>query len=113
MPAEVMRRGVTHMPPTLVLHGDRDRTVPLARARELVRLLEQIGAEHEVTLYRGEGHTFRGEAREDRIARTVDFFERHLGGERGLLKKDLHHEGEVGQALPAHGAIETEARGGT
>src|SRR3546814_10513723 len=76
MPAEVMRRGVTHMPPTLVLHGDRDRTVPLARARELVRLLEQNGAEHEVKIYRGEGHTFRGEAREDSIARTVDFFER-------------------------------------
>lgn len=102
MPAEVMRRGVTRMPPTLVLHGDRDRTVPLARARELIRLLEQIGAEHEVKIYRGEGHTFRGEAREDSIARTVDFFERHLGGDRGLLKKDLDIDVAVGPALPEH-----------
>lgn len=102
MPAEVLRRGVTRMPPTLVLHGDRDRTVPVARARELVRLLEQLGVDHEVKIYKGEGHTFRGEAREDSIARTVDFFERHLGGDRGLLKQDLDIDVAVGPSLPEH-----------
>lgn len=89
MPAEVQRRGVHRMPPTLVLHGDRDRTVPVRRARELVSLLETIGAEHEVMIYRGQGHTFRGDAREDSITRTADFFERHLAGDRGLLDQEL------------------------
>ncbi len=100
MPAEVQRRGVTYMPPTLVLHGDKDRTVPVRRARELVSLMEQLGTEHEVKIYAGEGHTFRGAARTDSIARTVDFFSRHLAADRGLLKKDLDIDIALGPALP-------------
>lgn len=89
MPAEVQRRGVHHMPPTLVLHGDKDATVPVRRAYELASLLDRIGAEHEVMIYKGQGHTFRGDAREDSITRTVDFFEKYLGTDRGLLDKEL------------------------
>jgi dipeptidyl aminopeptidase/acylaminoacyl peptidase len=89
MPSEVQRRGVHRMPPTLVLHGDKDATVPVRRAYELASLLDDLGAEHEVKIYKGQGHTFRGEAKEDSINRTVEFFERHLGSDRGLLDKEL------------------------
>lgn len=88
MPAEVQREGVHRMPPTLVLHGDRDRTVPVRRAHELADLLGGIGVEHEVKIYRGEGHTFRSEAREDSIERTVAFLAQHLGQNRKRPDRD-------------------------
>lgn len=100
MPSEVQRRGVHRMPPTLVLHGDRDGTVPVRRAYELASLLDQIGAEHEVKIYKGQGHTFRGEALGDSISRTVDFFERHLGGDRGLLDQELEIDIALAPMVP-------------
>lgn len=105
MPAEVQRRGVHRMPPTLVLHGDRDRTVPVRRAHDLVGLLQDVGAEHEVKIYQGEGHTFRGSAKEDSISRTVDFFERHLGGDRGLLDKEFEFGIALAPVVPDHEAL--------
>jgi dienelactone hydrolase len=100
MPSEVQRKGVHRMPPTLVMHGDRDATVPVRRAYELASLLGEIGAEHEVKIYKGEGHTFRGDAKEDSITRTVDFFERHLGGDRGLLDKELEIDIALAPVVP-------------
>lgn len=100
MPSEVQRRGVHRMPPTLVLHGDRDATVPVRRAYELASLLGEIGAEHEVKIYKGQGHTFRGDAKEDSISRTVDFFERYLGGDRGLLDKELEIDIALAPMVP-------------
>lgn len=100
MPSEVQRRGVVRMPPTLVLHGDKDATVPVRRAYELTNLLEEIGAEHEVKIYKGQGHTFRGDAQQDSIDRTVGFFERHLGGDRGLLDKELEIDIALAPVVP-------------
>ncbi len=105
MPAEVQRRGVHRMPPTLVLHGERDRTVPVRRARDLVNLLETVGAEHEVKIYQDQGHTFRGEAREDSINRTVDFFERYLNGDRGLLDKEFEFNIALAPVVPEHESL--------
>ncbi|WP_341915932.1 dienelactone hydrolase family protein [Ferrovibrio terrae] len=100
MPSEVQRKGVHRMPPTLVLHGDRDATVPVRRAYELASLLDGLGAEHEVKIYKGQGHTFRGDAKEDSINRTVEFFERHLGGDRGLLDKELEIDIALAPMVP-------------
>lgn len=105
MPAEVQRRGVHRMPPTLVLHGERDRTVPVRRAHDLVSLLQDVGAEHEVMIYEGQGHTFRGEAREDSITRTVDFFERYLNGDRGLLDKEFEFNIALAPVVPDSEAL--------
>lgn len=109
MPAEVQRRGVHRMPPTLVLHGERDRTVPVRRAHDLVNLLENVGAEHEVKIYQGEGHTFRGSAKEDSITRTVDFFERHLSGDRGLLEKEFEFNIALAPIVPEDEALPIRA----
>ena len=100
MPSEVQRKGVHRMPPTLVLHGDKDATVPVRRAYELASLLDEVGAEHEVKIYKGQGHTFRGDAKEDSINRTVEFFERHLGGDRGLLDKELEIDIALAPMVP-------------
>lgn len=78
MPAPLMREGVSRMPPTLILHGDRDRVVPVRRAYELAELLERIGARYEMKIYRGEAHSFRPEAREDSLRQVAEFFARHL-----------------------------------
>lgn len=69
---------VERMPPTLVLHGDRDAVVPVKRAHELARLLKAVGAEHEVKIYKGQGHSFTGAADQDSVERTVNFLERWL-----------------------------------
>lgn len=100
MPSEVQRKGVHRMPPTLVLHGDKDATVPVRRAYELASLLDDLGAEHEVKIYKGQGHTFRGDAKEDSINRTVEFFERHLAGDRGLLDKELEIDIALAPVVP-------------
>lgn len=100
MPAEVQRKGVDRMPPTLVLHGDRDRIVPVRKAHELASLLKDVGAEYEVKIYNGEGHAFKGNAKDDSIARTTDFFERHLGSDRALLDKPIELDIALAPMVP-------------
>ncbi len=101
MPADVQRRGVERMPPTLVLHGDRDRIVPVRKAHELTSILKEVGAEYEVKIYSGEGHAFRGAAKEDSILRTTDFFERYLGTDRGLLDRPIELDIALAPMVPA------------
>ncbi|EYF01651.1 dienelactone hydrolase family protein [Chondromyces apiculatus] len=66
------------LPPTLVLHGDADRLVPLASTRKLEALLKRLGTPHEVVIYPGEGHGFFGDAQRDAQRRTAVFLGRHL-----------------------------------
>lgn len=70
---------VDRMPPTLVLHGDRDAVVPVRRALELQKLLKSIGAVHDVKIYKGQGHSFTGAADLDSVQRSVEFLVRYLG----------------------------------
>jgi len=70
---------VARMPPVLILHGDRDAVVPVRRAHELDKLLKRIGADYEIKIYKGQGHSFRGAADADSLARSADFFARRLG----------------------------------
>ncbi len=100
MPAEVERKGVDRMPPTLVLHGDKDRVVPVRKAHELESLLKEVGAEHEVKIYQGQGHVFRGDAKEDSITRTTDFFERYLGIDKMLLDKPIQLDFVLAPVVP-------------
>jgi dipeptidyl aminopeptidase/acylaminoacyl peptidase len=78
MPAQVARDGVSRMPPTMILHGDRDRTVPFRRAQELAEMLDSLGTPYEMKIYHGETHNFRIAAREDSIREAADFFVKHL-----------------------------------
>jgi carboxymethylenebutenolidase len=69
------------LPPTLVLHGAADPIVPAFNAQAIEALLRQQGVPHEVKVYPGEGHGFRGTAERDATARVVAFLGRHLKGD--------------------------------
>lgn len=69
----------SRLPPTLVLHGEQDRLVPVANAHALAGILARQGVEHEVKIYPGQGHGFHGEVQADADRRIRAFFARHLG----------------------------------
>ncbi len=43
--------------PTLILHGEEDRRVPVGQAWETYRMLQDVGVETELVLYPGAGHS--------------------------------------------------------
>ncbi len=74
--------------PVLVLHGDSDSTVPVAKARELDAILRGAGTPHEVHTYADAEHRFdrdqgaaNAAAAADAWQRSLSFLRRHLGDE--------------------------------
>lgn len=70
----------SHLPPTLVLHGSADPIVPVANAYAVEALLRQQNVPHEVKVYEGQGHGFRGAAEKDATQRALSFLHRYLTG---------------------------------
>jgi|SRR5579885_2720816 len=66
------------MPPVLILHGDKDDTVPVERAYELEKLLKKKSLPYEMKIYPGQGHGFEGAAVRDANGRTINFLKAHL-----------------------------------
>jgi hypothetical protein len=58
LPAE-MAAGLKHMPPTLILHGDRDDVVPVRQAHALRDALAGRKLPFEMKVYWGVGHGFQ------------------------------------------------------
>ncbi len=73
------------LPPILLVHGERDATVPVARVKPLARQLEKMGGGNEVKFYRNQGHVFQGTDMDDSIRRTVAFFSRTLDTSRATV----------------------------
>jgi acetyl esterase/lipase len=72
------------LPPILLIHGDRDKTVPFSIATAFQAALEDVGAESELSVYAGQGHTdylFAGltEERSRLIAELAGFVGRCSG----------------------------------
>lgn len=64
-------------PPTLIIHGDRDTTVPFQQAEVLVARLREVGVEAKLIPKPGIGHgTFPKQERD--IAVIAEWFETHL-----------------------------------
>lgn len=78
MPEVAKREGIGQMPPTLILHGDSDRVVPVRRALELARMLDRMGSPYEMKIYRGQGHAFSGAVLVDSVHKAAEFLARHL-----------------------------------
>jgi dienelactone hydrolase len=78
-------KGLKRLPPTLILHGDRDDIVPVKEAYALWKFLEARKLPHEVCIYPGEKHLFKdnylGTAIKDARLRALAFFRRHLKNE--------------------------------
>jgi carboxymethylenebutenolidase len=70
----------SRLPPTLILHGSDDHIVPVSNAYAVEALLRQQDVPHEIKVYPGQGHGFRGAAQDDATARSLAFLERHLAG---------------------------------
>ena len=78
------------MPPTLLLHGEADAMVPVSEAHKVQALLKRLRTPHEVKIYPGQGHSFRGMAQMDALTRTLRFLSRHLKKEDSVFGlKDL------------------------
>ena len=68
------------LPPTLIIHGDRDEVVPLQQSESFVAKARRAGAAHaELIVRAGKGHGWGDfwNSAED-IAAFVDWFDRHL-----------------------------------
>ena len=59
----------------LILHGDRDRIVPIAYSQRA----EAIYAHAQLVVMHGEDHGFVGDARQEAMAREAAFFKAHAG----------------------------------
>jgi len=65
--------------PTLILHGEQDRCVPVGQAHELHYALRNAGVDTELVVYPREGHQLREPAHvEDYRRRAADWFTRYL-----------------------------------
>ncbi|SDG45029.1 dienelactone hydrolase family protein [Bosea robiniae] len=66
------------LPPTLILHGDADRVVPVSNAGAIERLIKSNSGTVQSHIYPGEGHGLSLASWPDAIARTQAFLRAHL-----------------------------------
>lgn len=66
------------LPPTLTLHGDADRVVPVSNAAAIERLIKSQGGIVESRIYPGEGHGLSRASLSDAFGRTQEFLRRHV-----------------------------------
>lgn len=76
---ELLIPGLRRLPPVLILHGARDRVVPVSEAYQVEQVLKKLGVAHEMKIYAEQAHTFSGEAAADARLRARRFLEKHLG----------------------------------
>jgi dienelactone hydrolase len=69
---------MTTMPPVLILHGEDDDVIPVARAYEVEELLKKKRSTFEIKIYSHQGHGFTGDAVKDAHERTISFLKAHL-----------------------------------
>lgn len=72
------RDEIGSMPPTLILHGDRDGIVSVRRAHQVASVLESIGAPYELEITQGTAHVPRGQAFDYWMSRAAGFFHENL-----------------------------------
>ncbi len=71
-------RDIGKLPPTLVLHGEDDRIVPVSEAKQLAKGLAEHGVPFELQVYPNEGHNFSPLTALDAARRTMSFLGRWL-----------------------------------
>jgi predicted peptidase len=60
--------------PILVLHGDADRTIPVARSREAIARMRQIGMQHVYVEVKGGDHSLFISKSRDMVSKLFSFF---------------------------------------
>lgn len=84
MPDDIIAE-MKHCPAVLILHGDRDQTVSITEAFKLESLLKSRKVPHEMKIYKGAGHGFRGPDMLDAAQRTYFFLKTHLKDSQNIL----------------------------
>lgn len=69
---------VKRLPPILILHGDKDRRVPVENGYVLEKIVQRLGVPYEMKIYEGEGHVLSKASQRDAADRAVRFFQKHL-----------------------------------
>ncbi len=64
------------MPPTLIIHGDRDELVPIQQAELLIQRLKEVGVPQRLVVREGKAHGWPGI--EADVAILADWLEEHL-----------------------------------
>ncbi|HMC90684.1 MAG TPA: dienelactone hydrolase family protein, partial [Gemmataceae bacterium] len=82
---EKLRKTCKRLPPTLVIHSEADKTVPVAEAHAIKALLQEKKSVHEIAIYKNQEHLFLkdllGKDFQDAKKRTLAFLATHLKGE--------------------------------
>ena len=63
-------------PPTLIIHGDQDRLVPLQQSELIVEKLKKAGVETNLMVKKGAGHGWLGLDKD--ANQLIDWFDKHL-----------------------------------
>lgn len=64
------------MPPTLIVHGDADKLVPLQQSEVFVARLKDVGVEHKLVVMPGKAHGWPTLG--DDVSLLADWFDQHL-----------------------------------
>ncbi len=98
--------------PTLILHGEEDRTCPVGQAQQWFSALKGQGVETEMVLYPGAGHIFpiagRPSHRLDYNRRVLAWLERFAGDAAGPRPAplDAHHwQSRLDVVAQKHGVV--------
>ena len=65
-------------PPTLLIHGDKDRLVSLNNSERIRDAFKEAKVVTQLIVIEGAGHGFRGEHGSQAAAALADWFERYL-----------------------------------
>ena len=71
---------ITHVsaddPPTLIIHGDADKLVPISQAEAIVARFKEVGVPVELVVKKGADHGWPGLDKD--VATCADWFDKHL-----------------------------------
>lgn len=79
----------TRLAPTLVIHGQKDRTVPVTRATQTRDILRKLSVPHELAVFPNQPHFFQADASREAIDRSIGFFDRHMKPVEPVATVDL------------------------
>jgi dienelactone hydrolase len=78
----IPKSAVRNLPPTLIVHGSRDRVVPFKRALAVSKAIEKVGGPVQMKVYRGVGHSLSSKTHKDAVNTIARFMAKTLRAKR-------------------------------
>jgi dienelactone hydrolase len=69
---------ITHMPPTIIIHGALDTVSPVANAYALQTLVQSLGLPCVIDIYPNEGHVFNMPDSQESLQQATAFFQANI-----------------------------------